>query len=46
MKSILLSRSLVKAYILENGGENRLAIMPIDVTHSRSNESPSAEGVL
>jgi hypothetical protein len=37
--------ALVKAYLLENGGENRLAIMPDDVTHSDSRDSTSAEGV-
>ena len=37
--------ALVKAYLLENGGENRLAIVPNDVTHSDSKDSTSAEGV-
>jgi hypothetical protein len=42
---VVVIPALVKAYLLENGGENRLAIRPNDVTHSDSRDSTSAEGV-
>ena len=38
--------ALVKAYLLESEGENRLAKTPNDVTHCRSEHSLSTEGVL
>ena len=38
--------ALVKAYLSENGVENRLATMPNNVTHSASEHSLSTEGVL
>ena len=37
--------ALVKAYLLENGGENRLALMPNGVAHSDARDSALGEGV-
>jgi hypothetical protein len=37
--------ALVKAYLLEEGGENRLAITSNDVPHSGEKDSASAKGV-
>jgi hypothetical protein len=42
---VVVIPALVKAYLLENGSEDRLAIMPNDVRHSDSKDSTSAEGV-
>lgn len=38
--------ALVKAYLMESSGENRVAIVTRNVPHSPSKESLSAEGVL
>ena len=38
--------ALVKKYLLEMKNENRLAIIPINVTQSESKHPASAEGVL
>jgi len=38
--------ALVKAYLLESEGENRLAITPTAVTHCGSEHSLATEGVL
>lgn len=37
--------ALVKAYLVENGGENRLALIPNGVTHSDARDSALGEGV-
>jgi hypothetical protein len=42
---VVVIPALVKAYVLENARENRLAIAPGDMTHSASQDSCSIEGV-
>lgn len=43
---VVVIPALVKAYLLENGDENRLALVPNDVQHFPSRKSVSAEGTL
>jgi hypothetical protein len=40
---VVVIPALVKAYLLENGSENHLAIMPNHVTHFTSEDSVSIE---
>jgi hypothetical protein len=42
---VVVIPALVKAYLLENGNENRLALVPNDVQHSPSEESVLSEGI-
>jgi len=42
---VVVIPALVKAYLVENSGENRLALVPNDVQHSPSGESVSSERI-
>ncbi len=42
---VVVIPALVNAYLVENSGENRLALVPNDVQHSPSEESVSSERI-